>query len=202
MKQVRLDNNNCARNFVFYWFNRNWVVLDLTSYLLFKNSPTEDLVWVEIETSTSVENNKAHLSLSITKQSNTFWLEKIFPSSAPTIDESSTAFKWRKVQVVKFNHKHQASSKRMALCAVQGLCALLLSSAIIGQVAGYIHRLPYHRDCRTGFCPVLVIDWDGEQPICPARYRFNIDHCVPTAELCEEARRHRLFCSTDKRDWG
>lgn len=94
----------------------------------------------------------------------------------------------------------------MALFSLHSVIALLLLSLIYvnktlsyGSI-GYGRWFPYYSDCSTGFCPVRVLDWDGERPICPPRYRFNIDVCVPTSELCYEAHKHRLYCSTDKRD--
>lgn len=60
-------------------------------------------------------------------------------------------------------------------------------------------------DCAVGFCPIqpaAVRSQDERSstgPRCPHWYRLNRDMCVPTPELCYEAWKHRLFCTTDER---
>lgn len=52
--------------------------------------------------------------------------------------------------------------------------------------------------CKHGFCPVRPTK-SKENPkvlTCPQRYRLNIDICVPTRTLCEDAQKHGLYCTT------
>lgn len=52
--------------------------------------------------------------------------------------------------------------------------------------------------CHHGICPVLPIpaSKDPSTYYCPPRYRLNLDICLPTKELCEDAHKHGLFCTT------
>lgn len=55
--------------------------------------------------------------------------------------------------------------------------------------------------CSHGLCPVIPKQSkiDPTTFYCPPRYRLNLDICIPTKKLCEDALKHGLYCTTSNR---
>lgn len=73
---------------------------------------------------------------------------------------------------------------------------LLIFKVRTGTTLPLILRTSDH--CNHGFCPVTPkrCKTDPSTFHCPPRYRLNLDICLPTKSLCEDAQKHGLYCTT------
>lgn len=73
---------------------------------------------------------------------------------------------------------------------------LLICKVRTGTTLPLILRTSDH--CNHGFCPVTPkrCKTDPSTFHCPPRYRLNLDICLPTKSLCEDAQKHGLYCTT------
>lgn len=76
-------------------------------------------------------------------------------------------------------------------------CVVFLTLKLKSSLSFPLIRRPSDH-CSHGLCPVIPKQskLDPTTFYCPPRYRLNLDICLPTKKLCEDAHKHGLYCTT------